>query len=349
MLNPDLYNRLKRKLGAVKVLREDERAVLRPYRVGTTIEMRPEGGEEYNVCCPFCHDTGFHLYINYTYGLKNTKGERSFATAHCFHGCLEDTEKREALYELLFAFSMPRHIKSSVAVFAEEPAAPAEIIPPGKLVLVSQLPDNHPAVEYLCNQRKFSKSLLDYYGICYCYESQTNPLAVGRIVIPIWFKNEYKGWQTRKLGDGKAGGIKYCTAPGMRKSKLIYNYDMAIKQDYVVICEGVTDVWRVGSAGVCLFGKKASVEQIRLIKDGWRDKDICLLLDPDASKESAALYENLRVDCKNVSVVKLPEGVKDAALMEEEALRRLIDEARRESKNDSGSSSQICSDGGSPP
>ena len=335
MLNPDLYARLKRKLGTVKILREDEKAVLQPYKLGVLTEFRPEGGEEYNVCCPFCNDRGFHLYINYTYGLKNYKGVRKFATAYCFHGCLDDPEKREALYSLLFGFSMPRHIKSSVAVFAEEDnTAPAEIIPPGKMILVSQLSDDHPAVDYLCNQRKFSKALLDYYGVCYCYESQTNPLAVGRIVIPIWFKNEYKGWQTRKLGDGKAGGIKYCTAPGMKKSKIIYNYDMAIKQDYVVICEGVTDVWRVGSSGVCLFGKKASVEQIKLIKEGWKDKDICLLLDPDASKESVALYENLKVDCKNVSFVKLPEGVKDAALMEEEALRRLIDESRRKQGGD---------------
>lgn len=330
MLNPDLYSRLKRKLGTVKILREDEKAVLQPYKLGVLTEFRPEGGEEYNVCCPFCNDRGFHLYINYTYGLKNYKGVRSFATAHCFHGCLDDPEKREALYSLLFNFSMPRHIKSSVAVFSDGSAEPAEIIPPGKMTLISQLPNEHPAVVYLCNQRKFSKALLDYYGVCYCYESQTNPLAVGRVVIPIWFKNEYKGWQTRKLGDGKAGGIKYCTAPGMRKSKVIYNYDMAIKQDYVVICEGVTDVWRVGSAGVCLFGKKASVEQIRLIKEGWKNKDICLLLDPDASKESAALYENLKVDCKNVFVIRLPEGVKDAALMDEEDLRRLIDESRRQ-------------------
>lgn len=327
MLNPDLYERLKRKFGTVKIIREDERAVIRPYKVGVKTFQRTEGGEEYNCCCPFCNDTGFHLYINYTYGQKNTRGFRSTATAHCFHGCLENADNREALYRLLYSFPMPRILKSSIVNVEEEPVS-QEIIPPGRLVLISQLPEDHPAVVYLCKTRGFSKSLLDYYGISYCCESTTNPLAIGRIVIPIWFKNEYKGWQTRKIGDGKAGGIKYCTAPGMKKSKIIYNYDVAIRQDYVVICEGVTDVWRVGAAGVCLFGKKASVEQIRLIREGWRDKDICLLLDPDASKETAALFENLKKDCRNVCVVKLPEGVKDAALMGEDELMRLIDEAR---------------------
>lgn len=328
MLNPELYERLKRKLGTVKVIKEDEKAVSRPYKIGIKTYNRTEGGEEFNCCCPFCNDRGFHLYINYTYGQKTYNGFRSFATAHCFHGCLEKEENREALYRLLYSFPLPRRLKSTVVLLNEPEETPKEIIPPGKMTLISQLPEDHPAVVYLCQHRGFSKSLLDYYGVSYCYDSTTNPLAIGRIVIPIWFKGKYEGWQTRKIGDGKAGGIKYCTAPGMRKSKFIYNYDIAIKQDYVVICEGVTDVWRVGASGICLFGKKASNEQIRLIKEGWRDKDICLLLDPDASKETAALFENLKKDCKKVAVVKLPEGVKDAALMGEEDLMRLIDEAR---------------------
>lgn len=326
MLNMDLYNRLKRQFGTVKVLHENEPAVMVPHKLGAITSYRCQGGEEYNVCCPFCNDVGFHLYINYTYGEKNYKGYRTFATAHCFHGCLDDKDKREELYNLLYAFPLPNQFKSIIVPICEEPEK--EILPPGKLILLSQLPPDHPAILYLVEARQFPLPLLDYYGVCYCYESATNPLAIGRIVIPIWFKGEYKGWQTRKIGDGKAGGIEYCTAPGMRKSRLIYNYDVAINQDYVVICEGVTDVWRVGPAGICLFGKSASVEQIRLIKEGWGKKDICLLLDPDASKETAKLYENLTKDCKNVFVVKLPEGIKDAALMNYDDLQKLIMEVR---------------------
>ena len=63
MLNPDLYERLKRKLGTVKVIRENEQAVSRPYRVGIKTYQRTEGGEEYNCCCPFCNDHGFHFRI----------------------------------------------------------------------------------------------------------------------------------------------------------------------------------------------------------------------------------------------------------------------------------------------
>ena len=326
MLNYDLYSRLRRQFGTVKVIKENEPAAMIPYRVGSSIDYRLEGGEEYNCCCPFCNDKGFHLYINYTYGEKNYKGYRTFATAHCFHGCLDNQENREELYNLLYAFPLAHQFRSIIVPVIEEPEK--EILPPGNLVLLSQLPQDHPAIQYLVEGRHFPLPILDYYGVCYCYESATNPLAVGRIVIPIWFKGEYKGWQTRKIGDGKAGGIKYCTAPGMKKSRLIYNYDVAIQQDHVVICEGVTDVWRVGPAGICLFGKSASAEQIRLIKEGWGKKDICLLLDPDASKETAKLYENLKKDCKNVFVVKLPEGVKDAALMDYKELQTLIKEVR---------------------
>ena len=329
MLNTELYLRLRRIFGTVKVSKENEPAQTQPYRTNKGIEYRSIGGEEYNVCCPFCHDTGFHLYINYNYGEETYNGRRNYAVANCFHGCLKNRDNRKALYDMLFSFPMGHRVASVVVPIIEDPEP--DIVPPGKLILISQLPEDHPAVQYLVETRKFPLPILDYYGVCYCYESKTNPFSVGRIVIPIWFKGEYKGWQTRSLVD-KPKGAKYFTAPGMKKSKVIYNYDVAINQDHVVICEGVTDVWRVGPAGVCLFGKSASLEQIRLIKDGWKDKDICLLLDPDASAESSTLFEKLSKDCKNVCVVNLPEGVKDAALMDYLELQKLIKESRDANK-----------------
>lgn len=324
MLNPELYARLRRQFGKVKILHDNETATRVPVRKGTKVYYRAEGGEEYNCCCPFCNDKGFHLYINYTYGKENYKGFREFATAHCFHGCLDNPENRKELYRMLFAFPIG-HAVSTVVTKSEEPER--AILPPGKMVLVSRLDADHPAVKYLCEGRNFSLSLLDYYGVSYCYDSITNPLAVGRIIIPIWFKGKYAGWQSRRIGDGLKGA-KYITAPGMKKSRVIYNYDNAVLQDHVVICEGVTDVWRVGSAGVCLFGKTISEEQLRLIKEGWSDKDICLLLDPDAAKETAKLFDKLKRECKNVFIVELPEGVKDAALMNETELSLLIKECR---------------------
>lgn len=308
----------------MKILHDNETATRTPVRKGNKVYYKTEGGEEYNVCCPFCNDKGFHLYLNYTYGKTNYKGYREFATAHCFHGCLDKPENRDELYRMLYAFPMKQSI-SVIVTRSEEPER--VILPPGKMVLLSQLSREHPAVKYLCDGRNFPLSLLDFYGVSYCYESLTNPLSVGRIIIPIWFKGEYKGWQSRMIGDGLKGP-KYVIAPGMKKAKLIYNYDNAVLQDHVVICEGVTDAWRVGAAGVCLFGKSVSSEQLRLIKEGWADKDICLLLDPDAEKETQSLFEKLKQECKNVFIVKLPDGVKDAALMNETELSLLIKECR---------------------
>lgn len=325
MLNFDLYSRLQRMFGSVKVLHENESAVVRPYRIGAKTYYRSEGGEEYNVCCPFCHDNGFHLYINYTYGMKDGFGYQNFSAAHCFHGCLESIENREELYRILYAFPLKHTVSSAIVSYSEEPEQ--EILPPGKLVLVSQLKPEHPAVKYLCEHRGFSLSLLNDYGVCYCYDSKINPITIGCIIIPIWFKGEYKGWQARQIGDGNKGP-KYFTAPGMKKSRIMYNYDSAILQDHVVVCEGVTDVWRVGPAGVCLFGKSASSEQLRLLKEGWSSKEICLLLDPDAYKETELLYEKLKESCKKVCIVKLPDGIKDAALMDADDLQQLIKESR---------------------
>jgi hypothetical protein len=53
-----------------------------------------------------------------------------------------------------------------------------------------------------------------------------------------------------------------CYLPGLRKSRLLYNEDLARQQPLVLVCEGVTDVCRVGPAEVALFGKSASRQQL---------------------------------------------------------------------------------------
>lgn len=62
----------------------------------------------------------------------------------------------------------------------------------------------------------------------------------------------------------------------------------------MVVCEGVTDIWRVGAPGVAILGKHASDEQVRLLSLGWADKVAVVLLDTDAAAEAAELGRRLR-------------------------------------------------------
>ena len=46
--------------------------------------------------------------------------------------------------------------------------------------------------------------------------------------------------------------------------ELIYNWDNA--EDTIIICEGQTDVWRLGDGAVCTFGLTFTDAQVNLLK-----------------------------------------------------------------------------------
>jgi DNA primase len=118
-----------------------------------------------------------------------------------------------------------------------------------------------------------------------------------RIYIPIFRDGVLVGWQGRWPADLNWRAVdfpKYYTSPGLKKSQLLYNQDLARQQPLVVVCEGVSDVWRVGPAGVALLGKTASREQIRLLATGWGGKPAIVLLDADAEQDARILTDQLR-------------------------------------------------------
>lgn len=311
MLNPVLYRRLTAFTGqAVRISRENERCVSRTFKDPKTnkwVQSNLDSGEEYISCCPFCGDKNYHLYVNYRYGSRDLiSGTVRTRLACCFHGCLEKEENRRKLYEALCVGNVcsvdpvvvMETVSNSVPSFSE-------ISPPGNLTLVADLEEDHPAVKYLCHDRGYSRELLREYDIAYC-ESSHYKSASNRIIIPIVFQGKYRGWQARSIGNPKFGP-KYFTAPGLKKSCLIYNFDRASKCPYPVIMEGATDVWRVGEAGICLFGKTISERQLSLVQQTWRKAIV--LLDPDAEKEAKSLCNKLRSASVLTSMVTLPTGV----------------------------------------
>lgn len=74
--------------------------------------------------------------------------------------------------------------------------------------------------------------------------------------------------------------MKYFSAPGWKKSQCVYNLDAAREWPLAVLCEGVTDVWRVGEPGICIFGKSLSESQLDQIVGNF--ESVAVLLDPDA-------------------------------------------------------------------
>jgi hypothetical protein len=133
------------------------------------------------------------------------------------------------------------------------------------------------------------------------------------------------GWQARSIGAPPPGTPKYLTMTGMKKTEVLYNYDTAKSFPYVVICEGPTDVWRVGPAGVALFGKTISTVQGHLVASGWGGGAAVVLLDADAHEEARRVHDALAGLVRHRVLVRLPEG-KDPGDLTHEDLWRLIDE-----------------------
>jgi DNA primase len=148
-----------------------------------------------------------------------------------------------------------------------------------------QLPSDHPVITYLVQQRRFSPSwLADTYGVAYVQSALSEfwPMQ-GRLYIPLMMRGRLVGWQGRYVGeaDWKATGInKYYNLPRIRKSLMLYGYDEAIasKSPFVVVVEGVTDVWGVGPPAVSTLGCSLSDTQLQLLLQ-W--KTIVVYYDPD--------------------------------------------------------------------
>jgi len=83
----------------------------------------------------------------------------------------------------------------------------------------------------------------------------------------------------------------------------------------VVVCEGVTDVWKVGPPAVSLFGKVASAEQQQLLIRHWGHGRLYVLLDADADAEAKKLVGTLgRLFRKGAGMVQLPRNTDPGGL-----------------------------------
>ena len=334
MLNPGLYATMTQLYGEVKVVKPGIQSA--PPQIFThPVTHRkycrwPDGcdkGEEYQCCCPFCGDTGFHLYVNHQYGRRDACGSViEFAT--CFKGCLENPTNRHRLeYDLLFRIGRhisPEAIRKMKEVQAKEPKVTPISQTLEGVIPLKDLPDDHVAVQYLFS-RNYSRSTMETYNLGFC-DNPDEWITHGRLIIPVVFNGQEVCWQARKL-DETARGPKYYNSRGFPKSHIVYNFDVASKQPFVVITEGVSDVWRIGAPAICTFGKNISDAQLRLIEATWKGKPIFLMLDPDAESENKKYFNILKNSSENVKMLKLPKGYKDPGCTPPEVLREIITDA----------------------
>jgi len=313
-LNTVLYSFLKQKFGEVKIANEGCPAYYDkfpdPLNSRRTVIRASAWGEYYCIRCPFCNDHSPRLWINHCYASEVENGRRQLThLATCYNNqCLAQPGRYEQLEQIIFGHGYhlrprPCPIRPVTSVFEPKP-----VTAPGTIVSLSELPETHQAREYI-KSRGFDPDLLAMQFQIGFVAEVTEPrfeLTRNRIYIPVMFRNELVGWQCRSLTPDR--GPKYLNAPNMRKSALLYNYDQAATQPFVVVVEGVTSVWRIGAPAVCLFGKTMSMFQQNLLARTWGGIPIFLILDHDAKVEMAQAKALLAQHNIPALAIELPDA-----------------------------------------
>jgi len=321
VLNPSLYEAL-RQLGRVKVSHPGEpmSAVYVPGDGNKAHLSLSSYGESYVVCCPYCHDTSGHLYVNHRWGQFDAKTRtRNLWLAKCFRDdCLKTWENQKDLADRVLR-NRGQAAVSPIPVAAPEPLRLHRVDLPPDFRLLTELWLNHPACEYVKSRGFDRGELVELWEVGYSttgfFDYQ------GRLVFPLWgflprgddeaadiaaaklgggdlrlAPWEIVGYQGRVIGEVAKKQRKYLFSDGTHKSLVLYGLDQMppAKSGPIIVCEGPTDVWRAGPGAVALLGKSISDAQCKLIRSEHPGRDVVVMLDPEASKEALKVADRLR-------------------------------------------------------
>lgn len=170
---------------------------------------------------------------------------------------------------------------------------------------VNKLPLDHPAIKFL-EKDHFSNfdELYEKYWVYYVPEGSERAIKFDSgaiikpfdsLVFPVWFNNEFVGYQCRFV-PGTPNGDRFIKMKYMHifnKGKYLYNFDQAKQSDYCVVFEGAKKTWKFSSAGVSTLGKGISNQQIQLLQNNW--KKIIFFLDSNAQSEADVAATIIRI------------------------------------------------------
>jgi hypothetical protein len=302
-------------------------------------------GECYTLNCPFCGDTRRRLWFSHLYGTVYRKGKTCYhfgPVYSCYNEHCRLSKQHEDRLEALKAKGIETVSKPSAGTTVIQIERD---LPKGCLSLLSPaIPET--VLTYLADRRFDLADLANNYLVRFApagtvYDETPRPdgservFYEDRLVIPIIQGRKQIGYQARRISEVSGNkGSKYLTLWAKTASSL-YNRDKAMFHRDVVLVEGVTDVWRVGSQAVGLFGKTLKSGQEKLLALLWGFSGSCVvLLDRDDATAAAyqkrivyALRKN-RIFPRGVAEGELPAGKDPADLSTSEVLA-IIEEARK--------------------
>lgn len=326
-LNPALYSRLKR-FGKVRVSNEGEAF---KYRAVRGLEDEPlldiaHDGEFYMVCCPFCRDQRYRLYVNHMFSQRDSHGRRMTFLAICYNqNCLARRENQLEFLETLDSTEMLTDVRVFPGKDVPEEARVVQW--PGNCKLVNKLKASHHANVYLESRGFDPDFLARRYQVSYCKYSHYS-LARDRLIFPVFEGEQLKGWQARYIGElpwkdkEKKKGLppKYFSTPSSNfRSRCILNWERMRQWKTGVVVEGPTDVYKFGPMSGCIFGNTITPLQRRKLVTIFKKagRSLVLLLDPEeftSRSTEKAIRQMERAMRGQFCAVKLPDKTDPGSL-----------------------------------
>ncbi len=319
-LVPWLYDALRANYGEVKFANEGE-----PFHGYSQIDPatgRPtivtqSSGEYYCVCCPYCREQKYRLWVNHMYGQPGPDGRAMTHLIYCFRNdCLSSYDRRRQFADRVIGLQNRRNqrvVQPPRVVQDVDPTLTLSDPPGPQIYPVASLPVQHKAYQYMVGERRYPVEWLRRYQIGYVQQaSRDYPTAYDRIYFPIYMYGQLVGWQCRYIGDldwKRAQIPKYYSRPHMKRRFMLYNYDQAYNQPFVIVVEGPTSCHPIGAhpmgnPSVATLGKSISPYQFSLLLTTWQDKPIYLMFDPDAREQMRGTLHDM-VNQRRAPVVEI--------------------------------------------
>ena len=345
MLNPKLHNSLKRLFGEVRISNEDKPLVIgsRLDHDGKERRWKEQGGETYNVCCPMCGDTRFRLSISYAWGLDKKEKYPTSKLVNCFNERCQERYEEDRQDRGNVRLFLERRLRESymkqvnsgnvhVRAVTKDRGKKEALIPFPEAAWCEPLDTiskAHYAAQFIRSRNFDPVVLYKTWGVVFChdYPVKANNRGYQWLANRLFIPTPNGGWQARAIRSGQTP--KYFTCPGWKKSHQLYGCDVARGfPEFTLLCEGVTDVWRVGGPAVAIFGKSLSHSQTVQLRQNWNT--VGVMLDPDAETDKVNSVRRAMNQLNNIGIntfrVTLP-GEKDAADCTQDVLWKCVEKS----------------------
>jgi len=276
------------------------------------------------------------------FNVAGADGDAHLYLAVCFNeSCIRSRKAQESLRDQIYPFGYGAHQGLATIQLQVAGNTSPTLFSNSPVQLPVELPlrdsEDYDAGEYLRRRNFDPMELSRIWGAYYSSNSpDSSPRVVDRIVIPVYglrtdivtkrIVTFLAGWQAREVNTSRGSNAKYLTMKGMRKSQLLYGLPQAVNTTGpVVVVEGVTDVWRLGSNAVAVFGKSISPQQRAMLISRFPGRPIVIVFDRDAGDAARSAAETVRQyrrechDSTQVLVGHPPEGAEDVGEASREA------------------------------